>query len=231
MKYIHLFLLFAVLATSCKKDNNEPEEEFDGAYPGKVKSINNGHWEFFYTEDGKLAEYKYNYFGLMKTASVTWETHQVTCNDGIGFTYIRPFNSAGYAIPGNNDQNAGNNWTYDLSNQVIYLNGSNYYWSNGNIDSLKLGSLLTVFEYTNHLETRDMGANLIPIVPNFPEYNLNVKNLRSTAIQYDAAGDTSSIRLYTYTFNSSNKVASELINIVSNGDTSYYSLRNYEYYE
>jgi len=227
------FIALVLILVSCKKDSSEPEDENveTGAYPGKVKSINGNYWKFYYTEDGKLSEYEYNYFGIIKSATLTWESGQVTCNDGIGYIYTRPLNSAGYATPGNNDQQTGNDWTYDVDNHVTSLNGIDYYWSNGNIDSLKLGNALTVFEYTSYLETRDLGARFVPLLTNFPVYNLNLKNLVSRSIQFDAAGDTSSIRLYSYSFDGNNRVTNETVHVVSNGDTSYLEAWNYLYYE
>ncbi len=230
MKYLTILLLSSLFVIySCKKEDKEPENtKEEGSYPGKIKSINDNYMRFYYTDDGKIAKYDYNYYGTMKTATVTWESNQVICNDGYGFTNTHPFNSAGYALP---EISNVNGWVYDSLNQVISLKGANYFWSNGNIDSIKFGSSLTIIEYTNDLDTRDFGANRIPVLSNFAGYNLNEKNLRSKVIQFDAVGDTSSVRLYTYTFDDKNRISSQLINIISNGDTSYLSLRNYKYYE
>ena len=232
MKLPLLMMVALCLSMSaCKKDNQEPDEpEFDGSYPGKIKDINGSAWKFYYTEDGKIAEYKYNYFGITKTATVTWESNQVICNDGIGFTYTRPFNSAGYAIPGSGDISSGQNWSYNSDNTIAQLSGANYYWTNGNIDSVVLGTTRTIYEYSSNLDTRDFGARYIPQLSNFPVYNLNVKNLKTKSTTLNGT-DTVSVKLYTYTFNSNNRVASELVDIVTDSDTSYYSLRNYSYYE
>ncbi len=217
--------------SACNKDNPEPEEpEFDGAYPGKIKDINGSAWKFYYTEDGKIAKYDYNYFGITHTAKVTWEGNQVTCSDGIGYIYIRPLNNAGYAMPGNGDASSGQNWTYDSENKITQLNLSNYYWTNGNIDSVISGSARFHYEYSNNLDTRDFGARYIPTLHNFPEYNLNVKNLKSKVTQFNGT-DTLVVKLYSYTFNSSNQITSQLIQTVVGTDTSNYTVLNYNYYE
>lgn len=224
-----LIVAFSLTMVACKKDNQEPEEpEFDGAYPGKVKDINGSAWKFYYTEDGKIAEYKYNYFGITKTATVTWESNQVTCNDGFGFTKVLPLNAAGYAMPGSGS--SGQSWSYNSDNTIAQLNGSNYYWSNGNIDSIVTGSALTLIEHTNDLDTRDFGARQIPVLSNFPDHNLNEKNLRSKVIQFNENGDTINHYLYSYTINS-NRISTAFVHRVLGSDTIYHSQSNYSYYE
>lgn len=221
-------LLCSIVATSCKKKENEPE--FDGSSPGKVKSINNGHWSFKYTEEGLLSEYKYTIGGLLNTAYLTWETNQVTCADGQAYNFTRPRDIAGYAIPGNGDVSAGNNWTYDADHNVTYLNGINFYWSNGNIDSLTLGSSVTIYAYSTSLDNRDYGAKFVPLLTNFPIYNMPVKNLRTQYVQLNAQRDTVSIRTFTYLFDASNRVSKETEHELISGTAQYVIERNYEYY-
>lgn len=228
----YLLICLVLLLVACKKKEDQEEENQDsGSYPGRVKSINGTAWKFYYDENGLIKQYDYNNFGFIKTATVTWENSQVTCNDGIGYVYVRPRNAAGYALPGNNDQNTGNNWTYNSLNQLTHLNGTDYYWSNGNVDSLVFGTSVAYFEYSSDPETRNMGAGYVPYLNNFPVYNLNLSNLITKVSQYDGFGDTISIRLHTYTFDAMNRVSNETTYIISNGDTTYLSQYNYEYYE
>lgn len=229
MKTNYLALALAILClTSCNKDNEEPE--FDGSAPGKVKSINNGYWSFKYTEEGLLSEYNYTNAGLVNTASLTWNSNQVTCHDGQAYHFVRPRNAAGYATPGSGDASAGNNWTYDISHNVIYLNGINYYWSNGNIDSLTLGSSVTIFEYSTLLDNRDYGAKFVPLLTNFPVYNIPVKNLKTKYVQLNQDRDTVSIRTFTYLFDGSNRVSKETEHELISGSAQYITERNYTYY-
>lgn len=219
-----LFLLAA-----CVKDNTPA---FDGAYLGKIKSINTNQWTFKYTEDGLLAEYKYNLTGVVPgTATLTWESGQVTCADGIGYTYTRPRNALGYATPGSGDQQSGNSWTYDSLHQVISLNGINYYWSNGNIDSLALGMAVAIYEYSSDLDTRDYGAAFVPLLTHFPIYNLRIKNLPSKITQLNPSGDTVSIRHYTYEFDSLGRIGKETENLEANGMNQVVGQKIYTYYE
>lgn len=221
-------VIIPIILYSCKKKENEPE--FDGSSPGKVKSINSGYRSFKYTEDGLLAEYKYNIGGILNTATLTWEANQVTCIDGQAYNFIRPRDNAGYALPGNSDDLAGNNWTYDGSHKVTYLNGINYYWSNGNIDSLTLAGSVTIFEYSLDLDNRNYGANFVPLLTNFPVYNMPVKNLKTRYVQLNPQRDTVSIRTFTYQLDGTSRVVQETEYENSSGTPQYLSQWNYEYY-
>lgn len=223
------FLIGVILVSSCKKEESEPD--FNGEYSGKIASINGQAWVFHYTEDGLLSEYKYSSPTANGTAKLMWETGQVTCDDGIGFTYLRPRNAGGFALPGGDDQQVGNSWTYDSQNQVTSMNSISYHWSNGNIDSLTFGSSLTTYEYLSSLDTRDYGARFVPKLTHFPIYNLNMKNLVKKSVQFDSNGDTLYTHLFTYSYDSKGRISSELKHQVMNGDTTYYSLYNYTYYE
>lgn len=223
-------LLCSIVVSSCKKKDNDPEPEFDGSSPGKVKSINNGYWSFKYTEEGLLSEYKYTTSGLLFTAYLTWETNQVKCADGQAYNFTRPRDIAGYAIPGSGDVSAGNNWTYDAVHNVTYLNGINYYWSNGNIDSLTLAGTVAIFEYSTSLDNRDYGAKFVPLLTNFPVYNIPVKNLKTQYVQLNSQSDTISIRTFTYILDASNRVSKETEHELISGTPQYVTERNYEYY-
>lgn len=223
-------VLCSFFISSCKKKENEPEPEFDGSAPGKIKSINNGYWSFKYTEDGLLSEYKYTNVGFTNTATLTWDASQVNCVDGIAYSFLRPRDNAGYALPGNGDIQAGNNWTYDADHKVIFLKGTNYFWSNGNIDSLTLGGAVTIFEYSNFLDNRDYGAKFVPLLSNFPVYNIPVKNLKTKYVQLNLERDTVSIRTFYYTFDASGRVSNETVYELISGSEQYVSQLNYEYY-
>ena len=182
-----------LLFVSCKKKNNTTNNNnnaFDGTFSGKVKSMNGGHWTFLYTEEGLLSKYTYNYSMGYGSATLTWDTNQVECNDGVGYVFYRPRNAAGYALPGSGDQQTGTYWNYDASNHITSMDGMNYYWSIGNIDSMIFGGVTTLYEFSLDIETRDMGADFVPELTHFPVYNLNTKNFVSKTFQLDSVRDT-----------------------------------------
>lgn len=221
---------------SCKKKGSESETEpesalgFDGSAPGKIKSINNGYYSFKYTEEGLLSEYKYNSSGVMKTATLTWAANQVTCDDGQPYHFVRPRDINGYALPGTQDNSAANSWTYNSLHNVTNLNGTNYYWSNGNVDSLILSGMVTICEYSTSLDNRNFGANFVPLLTNFPVHNIPNKNLKIKHIQLNLQRDTVSIRTFTHLLDASGRVIKETEYEHINGSAQYISERNYEYY-
>lgn len=229
-KTIYGLMICALLLASCKKDDTNENPAFDGSAPGKVKSINNAYWSFKYTEEGLLSEYKYTTFGAMNTATLLWETNQVTSTDGQAYHFIRPRDASGYAHPGNGDVNAGNNWTYDVNHQITYLNGANYYWSNGNIDSLTFGGTISIYEYSTQLDNRDYGVTYVPLLTNFPVEILKVVNLKTKLVQLNTQRDTISIRSFIYEFDGSSRVSKETEYELISGSPQYVIEKNFSYY-
>lgn len=209
MRTLILSIATLALLIACKKKNTEDPitvDPNDGAYSNRVKSINNGSHTFKYNADGTLKSYSYN---TSDTAKITYSATEIYCDEGIGYQFYRPRDAAGYALPGTQDLNSGKTWSYTADHKVAHLNGIDYYWSNGDIDSLIFQGTKTTFSYLSNLETRNYGAQFTPYLIHFPQYNLGVTHLKSNQVQYNLQGDTISYRTYSYQFDASGRVISE----------------------
>lgn len=231
-----LCLLFVPLLFACKKDDNDQKEEIAtedrGPYPGRLSSY--AGYPIYYNSDGLLTEYAYDDLQVAfqkRVVTLKWASDKMTLDrTGTAFGTVHAIynrNAAGYCLESPDD--IFNHWQYDSLFQVTTMNNVSYYWSNGNIDSLKYYGYTEIFEYSSAFETRNFGALYIPALPYLDQFRS--KNLRTKTTRLNGARDTVVIKNYTYQFNAANRVIREIESDVQNDTVHAVFTSNYTYYE
>ncbi|MES2588745.1 MAG: hypothetical protein V4622_07170 [Bacteroidota bacterium] len=225
-KFILLILITSSLTISCKKTNSTPDEaEVEKlSFPGRVKSI--GSQKYYYNSKGDIT-----YYGVTGDDWTTfyWDFNAKTLRilDEGDFSGVK--SDITYIIDSNNyilqSLDGKEKLFYDslmqlTSNISNTVDTAKYEWLDGNVISKTKktysingtsaldASYIYTFEYSNTLETRNLGMKYFPETSGNPiGFTPLCKNLCTKITLNNITSGEVKIWNYSYEFNSSGKIS------------------------